>query len=168
MQLTTLKNSLPEKYYIELKEGLNVRIKLKTKTKIEAAATASKWFAIISKILGRSELYTGEESRMKFKYKSSNIIATIYPTSGTMMLQGESCADWLISQEVLKELEEPTKPVDTQANLCSEHPGKTKRHLTSTNAAELIKPERNTLVKFKLGGCDEWKRCKVMQSQPTW
>ena len=33
---------------------------------------------------------------------------------------------------------------------------------------ELIKPQRNALIKFKLVGGDEWRRCKVMASQPTW
>ena len=45
---------------------------------------------------------------------------------------------------------------------------KTSEKKVKSNKEELVKPKRDSLVKFKLIGEDEWRRCKIMTSQPTW
>ena len=121
MQLAKLKKSLPERFYIEWREGNKdspIRVKLKPKYKKEAATTAAKWLDIVSGMIGRREIYTGKEARMKIEYENSCIIATIYRT-GTVMLQGEKSAEWLTvkTDEILRELEESkTESTEVESN----------------------------------------------------
>ena len=77
MHLEALKKSLPDKFYIDWRDGKEsspIRIKLYPKYKEEASMTARNWVNIIAKLTEQKEENAGQNVLFRTKYRKTTIV----------------------------------------------------------------------------------------------